>query len=48
MTPRRRIALFAGTLSAAVALVVFGIFHDEMGEVMFNACMLCLSCIGMG
>ncbi len=44
----RRALLFVATLSSAIALVAFGIFHDEMGEVMFNACMLCLSCIGMG
>lgn len=48
MTPRLRSTLFAATLAAAIGLVVLGVFHDEMGEVMFNACMLCLSCIGMG
>lgn len=45
---RRRAAAFAATLAFAVLLVLVGIDHEEVGEVMFNACMLCLSCIGIG
>lgn len=45
---RKRIEAFAITMAAATGLIVFGILHEEMGEVMFNACMLCLSCIGIG
>lgn len=45
---RKRTAAFAITMAATVGLIVFGIHHEEMGEVMFNACMLCLSCIGIG
>jgi len=45
---RKRIAAFAITMAATIGLIVFGIHHEEMGKVMFNACMLCLSCIGIG
>jgi hypothetical protein len=48
MIARKRIATFAITMATATGLIVFGILHEEMGEVMFSACMLCLSYIGMG
>jgi len=48
VTARKRIAAFAVSMAVATGLLVFGILREEMGEVMFNASMLCLSCIGMG
>jgi len=48
VSARTRIAVFAAAISASTGLLAFGIFREEMGEVMFNASMLCLSCIGMG
>jgi hypothetical protein len=47
MIARKRIATFAITMVAATGLIVFGILHEEMVEVLFSACMLCLSCTGM-
>ncbi|GAB4239931.1 MAG: hypothetical protein OHK0028_17950 [Deltaproteobacteria bacterium] len=47
-TARKRAVAFFVTLFAAFLLIAFGISHEETGEVMFNACMLCLSCIGIG
>ncbi|MEK6695685.1 MAG: CD1871A family CXXC motif-containing protein [Candidatus Deferrimicrobiota bacterium] len=35
-------------MALATGFLVFGVFREEMGEVMFNAAMLCLSCIGIG
>jgi hypothetical protein len=48
ITARKRIAGFIVSTAVATGLLLFGVFHEEMGEVMFNACMLCLSCIGIG
>jgi hypothetical membrane protein len=48
LTARKRIMTFAVTVVAAAGLLIIGIFHEEMGEVLFNACMLRLSCIGIG
>lgn len=45
---RKRIAASVISIMVAGGLIVSGILHDELGEVMFNASMLCLSCIGMG
>ncbi|MDD5761188.1 MAG: hypothetical protein PHP88_01590 [bacterium] len=48
MNTRKRAVAFAVSMAVAIALVVIGVFREEMGEVLFNASMLCLSCIGMG
>lgn len=45
---RKRIAASVISVMVAGGLIVVGVLHDELGEVMFNASMLCLSCIGMG
>jgi hypothetical protein len=45
---RKRIAASAISMTIAAVLIILGILQEEMGEVMFNACMLCLSCIGIG
>ena len=44
---KRRIA-FLLTAAAAGALLAVGIYRKEIGEVLFNAAILCLSCIGVG
>lgn len=48
MNVRIRVVVFAVSMFLATALVVIGVVREEMGEVLFNASMLCLSCIGMG
>lgn len=45
---RKRTTASAITMAAAAGLLAIGISHEEMGEALFNACMLCLSCIGIG
>lgn len=48
ITTRKRIAGFIVSVAIAIGLLLFGVLNEEMGEVLFNACMLCLSCIGIG
>jgi hypothetical protein len=45
---RARRAVFSVTAIASGVALVYGIFREETGETLFNACMLCLSCIGIG
>lgn len=47
-TAGKRIAEFIVSVAIATGLLLFGVFNEEMGEALFNACMLCLSCIGIG
>jgi hypothetical protein len=48
ITTPKRIAGFIVSVAIAIGLLLFGVLNEEMGEVLLNACMLCLSCIGIG
>lgn len=48
MRDRVRLVYFSVTAIASGLALVYGILHEETGETLFNACMLCLSCIGIG
>lgn len=39
--------LFVGLMIAAIAAVIFGIFREEVIEVLRNGATLCFSCIGI-
>lgn len=40
--------IFAAALTAAAALIIFGMFRGEVSVIFQNAVNICMECIGLG